>query len=93
MKVKKINEYYLKNKARIILEKNGWVVVFILQTNKNGWPDMQGHKSGVTVFIETKFSEKSPRPLQIFRHQQLKEQGFKVYVIKCLNDLECIKNI
>ena len=63
-------------------EKAGWLVVKIIQTNKNGWPDLQCHKDGITIFIECKKKGCKLSPLQIYRHQELQKQGFKVIVIK-----------
>ncbi len=70
-------------------ERNGWLVVKIIQTTKNGWPDLQCHKNGVTEFVECKeeglaknFAEDFP--LQNYRHEQLRKQGFTVHVIDYL---------
>ena len=88
-----MSEYHLKDKLRLLLERNGWLVVFIMQTNKNGWPDVQAFKNGRCIFIETKLSEKTERPLQTYRHDQLRKQGFEVYVITDKKEFGCIRNI
>lgn len=75
-------ESQIQEKIIAEYEKAGWLVVKIIQTNKNGWPDLQCHKDGVTIFIECKSKKGKLSPLQIFRHQQLGEQGFKVIVLK-----------
>ena len=70
------------------LEKEGWLVVKIIQTNKNGWPDLQIHKLGVTIFIEVKSEKGIVSELQRYRHKQLTEQGFFVFITKSLKELQ-----
>lgn len=70
------------------LEKEGWLVVKIIQTNKNGWPDLQIHKLGVTIFIEVKSDKGVVSELQHYRHKQLTEAGFFVFITKSLKDLQ-----
>lgn len=69
-----------------VYEKHGWEVVKIIQTTKNGWPDLQCHKNAITVFIEAKEEGKIKNypdqwPLQHYRHEQLRAQGFRVHTI------------
>lgn len=77
------------------LRDAGWLVNKIIQTTLNGWPDVQAHKGGVTLFIECKAPKKKSKPLQLFRHEQLAKQGFQVLVIDnepdALNVLSLIK--
>lgn len=70
------------------LESVGWLVVKIIQCNKNGWPDLMALRDNQTVFIEVKAPGKKPRPLQQYRHQQLIKQGFKTIVIDNPHDPE-----
>jgi Holliday junction resolvase len=71
-----------KIQSRIIqnLERNGWFVVKIIQTTKNGWPDLQAVKKGKTIYIEVKDVGEEPDPLQLVRHQQLRINGATVFV-------------
>lgn len=59
----------------------GWLVVKIIQTNRNGWPDLQCHKNGKTLFIECKSKKGKLSKLQQYIHQILKQQGFEVLVL------------
>jgi hypothetical protein len=68
-------------------EKYGWYTVKIIQSNKNGWPDLQAHKSGVTIFIEVKSEKGIVSELQAYRHKQLRNLGFIVLVISSINQL------
>ena len=74
----KLKESIIQKKIRLQYEADGWLVVKIIQTTKNGWPDLQCHKGATTVFIETKATSKTASPLQKYRHKQLREKGFIV---------------
>lgn len=73
------------------LEKWGWLVVHIIQTNKNGWPDTQIFRKGVMYHIEFKQPGKKPEPLQSYRHGKLQEQGFKTFIVTSLKDIEPLR--
>lgn len=79
--LKKLRESIIQRKIKLRYEAAGWLVVKIIQTNKNGWPDLQCHLNGQTIFIETKATGKTAAPLQLFRHKQLRQKGFTVYTI------------
>lgn len=59
----------------------------------SGWPDriilMPSNK---IAFVEVKAKNKKPRPLQLYRHRQLKNLGFKVYVLDDENQIGGILN-
>lgn len=76
-----MRENIIQKSVQTKYEKDGWLVVKIIQTTLNGWPDLQCHKNGQTIFIECKAPGKKPQPLQLYRHQQLRELGFTVLVI------------
>lgn len=81
-------EKVIQSKTIQLYKKNGWIVNKILQCTLNGWPDLECYKDNKIVFIETKAPGKSPRPLQLYRHKQLSDAGFTVFVF---NSLEQIK--
>jgi len=83
-----MREAELQSKITKQLEASGWLVVKVIQCNKNGWPDLTALRNGQTVFIEVKAAGKKPRPLQEYRHQQLRKQGFKTIVIDNPHDSE-----
>lgn len=62
-------------------EENGWLVVKIIQTTLNGWPDLQCIKDGKTIYVECKATGEKPKPLQLYRHRQLRDYGCEVLVI------------
>lgn len=70
------------------LESEEWIVVKIIQTNKNGWPDLQIHKYGETIFIEVKSPTGKLSELQKYRHEQLTKNGFIVITTTSLKNLQ-----
>ncbi len=62
-------------------EAEGYIVVKLVLTNKNGIPDLLLLKDGVASFVEVKRRGCKPRPLQEYRIQQLREAGFRVEVV------------
>lgn len=69
--------------ARIIkrMEAQGYYVIKLLLTNKNGIPDLLCLKDGKTSFIEVKRPGEKPRALQEYRHNELRELGFDVMIL------------
>lgn len=69
--------------SRIIkrMQADGWLCVRLIQTNMNGIPDLLCMKDGQAKFIEVKREGEKPRPLQAYRHEQLRQQGFIVEVL------------
>jgi|694.fasta_scaffold03337_4 hypothetical protein len=68
------------------LEKIGWYPVKIIQTNKNGWPDLQALSGGHCVFIEVKSEKGIVSELQKYRHKQLAKQGFHTIITTNLKE-------
>lgn len=71
-----------KIQAAIItnLEKAGWYVIKLIQTNKNGVPDLLAIKGGKSVFIEVKAPGRKPTAMQLYRHLQLSCAGVMIHV-------------
>ena len=62
-----------KIQARIIkrLEAQGYYVVKLILTNKNGIPDLLVLKDGKAFFVEVKRPGEKPRPLQGRQRNQI----------------------
>lgn len=71
----------IQRKIILMAERLGWYAVKILQTNKNGFPDLMLLKSGDIIFIEVKQPGKKMRPLQEYRKSEIEKAGFKHYVM------------
>lgn len=69
------------------LEQDGWYVIKLIQTNRNGIPDLVCHKTGRTIYIEVKREGKELRPLQQKRHTELYEHGIETWVIDSVDEL------
>lgn len=64
------------------LRMQGYLVVKIGLCSLPGFPDLIALKDGKAKFVEVKRPGERPRPLQEYRHRQLREQGFEVEVIE-----------
>lgn len=74
-------ESNIQNNITKRYEKEGWFVVKLIKTTKNGIPDLMCLRNGITLFIEVKRPGKEPGTLQKFRHEELRKQGFEVLIL------------
>lgn len=72
-----------KVQAKLIrrYEREGFLVVKLILTNKPGIPDLLLLKDGVASFVECKRQGGKARPLQEYRISELRSLGFKVDII------------
>lgn len=63
------------------------MVIKLIQTSHNGIPDLMALRKGVTIFIEVKAPGKKPAPLQEYRLNKLRENGFTALVIDNIDQL------
>jgi Holliday junction resolvase len=80
-------ESKIQAKIKARFEQAGWIVVKLIQTNCNGIPDLMCLKGGKTVFVEVKQPGKKPTELQQFRHDQLPQNGFQVFILSSEKDI------
>ena len=62
------------------MEDEGWYVIKLITTNRNGIPDLLCVKGNDVKFIEVKAKNGKLRPLQDYRINELKSYGIKVEV-------------
>lgn len=62
-------------------EDDGYLVVKLSLTNKNGFPDLMLLKDGKASFVEVKRPGQKPRPLQEYRLKELRDAGFDAFVL------------
>jgi len=62
------------------LELEGWYVIKLIKTNKNGIPDLIAVKENKTIFIECKTLIGKLSKIQEFRLDELKAKGIEVFV-------------
>lgn len=75
-----MREAIIQEKIKNILEVNGWYVLKLIQTNKNGIPDLLVMKNGQVAFIEVKNETGKLSELQRYRIEELKKRGIKALV-------------
>lgn len=60
----------------------GMIVIKMNITGNRGWPDrLFLPPQGRAFFIEFKREGEKPRPLQEYRHEQLRKQGYQCFVV------------
>jgi Holliday junction resolvase len=74
------SESSIQREIILYLERDGWYVLKLIQTNKNGIPDLMAIRDGITIFIEVKQKGCHPRPLQVHRMNELTTSGVLVFV-------------
>ena len=77
-----LTEQYIQSKIIKELERNGYYVLKLVKTNKNGIPDVLAIKDGKKpIFIEVKREKGGViSELQKYRIDELRDQGFEAYV-------------
>lgn len=75
------------------LERCGWYVVKLIQTNKNGIPDLLCVKDGQTMFVEVKREKQNAKPLQNYRMNELIQHGATAFVAHSVGDVIAYEKI
>lgn len=83
-----MKESLIQSQIIKFLEANGWFSLKLIQTNKNGIPDLIAMKDGRAVFIEVKQPGKRPNDLQKYRAQQLSKYGFESITATSTRDVQ-----
>jgi Holliday junction resolvase len=75
-----MKEQQFQSKIIKKLGADGWYVIKLIKTNKNGIPDIVAFKNNEFQFIEVKTDKGVLSELQKFRINELKEKGFTVKI-------------
>jgi Holliday junction resolvase len=78
-----MTEQQIQSKIIKRYEADGWYVIKLIKTNKNGIPDLLCVKSNDVLFIEVKTKNGKLSPLQEFRMKELNELNIKAI---CINE-------
>ena len=70
------------------LEGEGWFVLKLIQTNKNGIPDLLAIRQGVTIFVEVKRAGAKARPLQEYRMKEIHLHGINSFVAHSVEEVK-----
>lgn len=80
-----MTEQQIQKKIIDKYESDGWFVLKLIKTNKNGIPDLICLKSNEKpLFIEVKSEKGKVSPLQEYRLNELKEYGFNAIVMNAI---------
>ena len=76
-----LSEQKVQTKRIKELESQGYYVIKLIKTNKNGIPDIIAlHPEKGVLFSEIKRADGKLSPLQKYRIEELKQKGFNVEV-------------
>lgn len=76
-----IRESKIEREASQYAESRGWTQIKIMKASKRGFPDRMYARKGVIVFVEFKKPGEVETKQQARRHDELRSEGFTVYVI------------
>jgi Holliday junction resolvase len=82
-----MRESIIQTNIKKYLEKEGWMVIKLIQTSVNGIPDLLCLKDGRAVFIEVKQPGKKPTDLQQYRIEKLHRAGFAAITAASVSDV------
>lgn len=77
-----MTEQQIQSKRIKELEKDGYYVIKLMKTNKNGIPDLIALKDGDILFSEVKKPEGRLSKLQEYRLKELESYGFRTEVFR-----------
>ena len=77
-----MKESQIQNKKIKQLEEDGYFVVKLVLTNKNGMPDLLALKNGKALFLEEKKKDGKLTKLQEYRIKEIKNKGFDTEVYR-----------
>lgn len=78
-----MTEQQIQSKRIKELESEGYYVIKLIKTNKNGIPDILAiHPDKGVLFSEVKTPQAKLSKLQEFRLKELKEHGFRTEVFR-----------
>lgn len=77
-----MREKEIEQKLAKAVKDMGGIALKLISPAFDGMPDrLVLLPKGKVAFVEVKAPNKTPRPLQIARHEMLQRLGFKVYVL------------
>ena len=83
-------EAQIQAKIIKIMENDGWFVVKLIQTNRNGIPDLVAHKEGKTLYVEVKAINGRISPLQAHRITELTKAGIPSFIVRTETEINDI---
>lgn len=83
-----MQEKAIEHKLVKAVKNMGGIALKFISPGFDGMPDRLVLLPGnIIAFVEVKAPGKKSRPLQLARHQLLRQLGFKVYILDCADDI------
>jgi Holliday junction resolvase len=83
-----MTEQQIQTKIKNKLTKAGWLVRKIVMCGDSGWPDLEAFRNGKCVHIEVKRPGQKPTALQLYKMQQLRDNGIEAMVAYSTDNIE-----
>lgn len=89
-----MTEKQIEHKLVMEVKKLGGLCPKFISPGMDGMPDRLALLGdGHVGFVEVKAPGQKPRPLQLKRHKQLRELGFRVFVLDNPEQIPCILRV
>ena len=83
-----MREKAIEQKLTLMVKKQGGICPKFVSPGFDGMPDrIVLLPGGCMAFVEVKAPGKKMRPLQEFRAKQLRDMGFRVYCLDCIEKI------
>lgn len=76
-----MNEHHIEQALKTAVEADGGLCWKLVSPSTTGVPDRICLKAGRAVFVEVKAPGRKPRPIQVRRMNQIRQQGFDTFVV------------
>ncbi|USR79861.1 VRR-NUC domain-containing protein [Arcanobacterium pinnipediorum] len=82
-----MNERSIEHQLKKIVEASGGLCWKLVCPGTTGVPDRICLMNSRIVFVELKASGKQPRPIQVRRMNQLRDQGFQTFIVDSVDGI------
>lgn len=83
-----MNEQFIESQLKKAVEASGGLCWKLVCPGTTGVPDRICLMNSRSVFVELKAPGKQPRPIQLRRMNQLRQQGFTTLVVDSVDGIE-----
>lgn len=83
-----MNEHVIETKLKNAVEASGGLCWKLVCPGTTGVPDRICLMNSRAVFVELKAPGKQPRPIQVRRMNQLRDQGFQTFLIDSVDGIK-----
>lgn len=83
-----MNEQFIESQLKKAVEASGGLCWKLVCPGTTGVPDRICLMNSRAVFVELKAPGKKPRPIQVRRMNQLRDQGFQTFVVDSIDAIQ-----